>query len=314
MSKFALNPDQPLRCLLVYPRFSAFSFWNYRDACETIGAKTPSPPLGLITVAAILPKIWEYRLLDLNAQEFSVDDWQWADIVCVGGMLPQQKGILEVIERALADDKFIVCGGPDPTSQPHIYKHCDALLVGEGESTIPSWLASWRQGKMRGIFRETEKPDVSLSPIPRYELLDFRNYAQIGLQYSRGCPFNCEFCDIIELYGRKPRTKSPDQVIAELTRLHELGYSGSVDIVDDNFIGNKRRVKRELLPAMIAWNEKFKRPFFFSTEASMNLADDSALLEGMRDAGFRIVFMGIETPDAELLLKTQKSQNTVLLV
>jgi radical SAM superfamily enzyme YgiQ (UPF0313 family) len=304
-------PDEPLRCLLVQVRFSAFSFWNFVAACETMGASTPSPPLGLLTVAALLPQHWQFRLLDLNTRPFSEEDWAWADLVCVGGMLPQQAGMLAVIERARRDGKFVAVGGSDPTSQPDVYAAADARVLGEGESAIPVWLESWRAGEPRGVFREREKPDVTRTPVPRYDLLNFGCYAQIGVQYSRGCPFNCEFCDIIELFGRVPRTKTAEQLLGELDRLRELGYSGAVDIVDDNFIGNKRDVKRLLLPALIAWSERHGRPFFFTTEASMNLADDDELLGLMRAAGFRLVFMGIETPDPDLLRMTQKRQNTM---
>jgi len=300
-----------VRCLLVQVRFSAFSFWNFVAACETMGASTPSPPLGLLTVAALLPQHWQFRLLDLNTRPFSEEDWAWADLVCVGGMLPQQAGMLAVIERARRDGKFVAVGGSDPTSQPDVYAAADARVLGEGESAIPVWLESWRAGEPRGVFREREKPDVTRTPVPRYDLLDFGCYAQIGVQYSRGCPFNCEFCDIIELFGRVPRTKTAEQLLGELDRLRELGYSGAVDIVDDNFIGNKRDVKRLLLPALIAWSERHGRPFFFTTEASMNLADDDELLGLMRAAGFRLVFMGIETPDPDLLRMTQKRQNTM---
>jgi radical SAM superfamily enzyme YgiQ (UPF0313 family) len=228
-------------------RFSAFSFWNFVAACETMGASTPSPPLGLLTVAALLPQHWQFRLLDLNTRPFSEEDWAWADLVCVGGMLPQQAGMLAVIERARRDGKFVAVGGSDPTSQPDVYAAADARVLGEGESAIPVWLESWRAGEPRGVFREREKPDVTRTPVPRYDLLNFGCYAQIGVQYSRGCPFNCEFCDIIELFGRVPRTKTAEQLLGELDRLRELGYSGAVDIVDDNFIGNKRDVKRLLL-------------------------------------------------------------------
>lgn len=306
-----MNQDSNLNCLLIHPRFSQFSFWNYRDAASTLGAKTPSPPLGLITVAAILPSHWQYRLCDLNAAALSEDDWDWADLICVGGMLPQQAGIFEVIARAKRDGKFVAVGGPDPTSQPHLYLDADALVLGEGESSIPLWLASWREGSPRGVFKEADKPDVTKSPIPRYDLLNLKDYVQIGVQYSRGCPFNCEFCDIIELYGRKPRTKNPEQILAELDAILALGYSGSIDLVDDNFIGNKRAVKRNLLPALIDWSRKNAHPFYFCTEASMNISDDDALMSAMQAADFRVIFMGIETPDPELLLSAQKTQNTM---
>ena len=304
------SPDEKIRCLFVQPAFAKNSYWNYVDSCELIGAKTPAPPLGLLTVAAIFPQHWEFRLLDLNAEEFNPTAWQWADMICVGGMLPQQTGILEIIKKANREGKFVAVGGADPSSQPAIYKNADALIVGEGETAIPDWINAWRNGQPRGTFQAKERPDVTKTPIPRFDLLNFNHYNHIGVQYSRGCPFNCEFCDIIELYGRKPRTKTPEQVVAELETLYQLGYRGHIDLVDDNFIGNKRNVKL-MLPELIAWSKKRKYPYFYSTEASMNLADDIKLLELMQDADFRFVFMGIETPDPETLLMTQKSQNTM---
>jgi radical SAM superfamily enzyme YgiQ (UPF0313 family) len=308
---FVIHPDQTLNCLLIHTKFSEFSYWNYRISCEALGAKTPSAPLGLITVAAILPQHWQFRLLDLNAREFSEVDWDWADIVCIGGMLPQQTAMLSYINKAKKEQKFVVCGGADPSSQPDLYHEADVIIIGEGENTIPLWLESWRNGEPRGRFSAKEKPDVSLSPVPRFDLLNFRDYLQVGVQYSRGCPFNCEFCDIIELFGRVPRTKSETQFLNELDVLYKLGYRGSLEFVDDNFIGNKRLVKRKLMPALIDWQRRHKYPYFFHTEASMNLADDKKLLRQLRAADFRFIFMGIESPDPEILLQTQKSQNTM---
>jgi len=305
------SPDDKLNCILIHPRFSDHSYWNYKRAIKTMGIKAPSSPLGLITVAALLPQHWSFKVMDLNIGDWSEADFQWADVVCVGGMLPQQIGILDVIKRAQAAGKYVVAGGADPSSQPAIYQHADTLIVGEGETVIPLWMESWRNGKRNGVFSHATKPDVTKSPVPRFDLLDLDAYMQVGIQYSRGCPFNCEFCDIIELFGRVPRTKTPAQIVNELETLRKLGYRGSVELVDDNFIGNKRAVKRDLLPAIIAWNKKKRYPFYFSTESSMNLGDDDALLDLMRAAEFRYVFVGIETPDPELLLKTQKSQNTM---
>ncbi len=306
-----LKPSDPINCLLVHTEFSPNSYWNYKISCEIMGRKTPSAPLGLITVAAILPQHWDFRLLDLNCDPFSDEDWLWADVVLIGGMLPQQAEMLKIIKKANLENKFVVAGGADPTSQPEIYRDADALVLNEGEVTIPKWLKSWNEGTPGGTFSCHEKPDVSLSPVPRYDLLKFDDYMQIGVQYSRGCPFNCEFCDIIELFGRKPRTKSSDQLLRELSVLYDLGYRGTIDLVDDNFIGNKRRVKRELLPRLLEWQKMHRYPFNFQTEASMNLADDTALLEMMRDVQFKFVFIGIESPTPEILLQTQKTQNTI---
>jgi len=306
-----LKPNDPINCLLVHTEFSPNSYWNYKISCEVMGRKTPSAPLGLITVAAILPQHWEFKLLDLNCYEFSEEDWAWADVVLMGGMLPQQSGMLSIIKRANQDNKFVVVGGADPTSQPDIYHQANALVLNEGEITVPIWLDSWEKEKPSGTFKSDDKPDITESPIPRYDLLKFEDYMQIGVQYSRGCPFNCEFCDIIELFGRKPRTKSAEQLLVELQTLYDLGYRGSIDLVDDNFIGNKRMVKRELLPNLLLWQKEHGYPFNFQTEASMNLADDKSLLEMMRDVQFKFVFIGIESPSPEILLQTQKTQNTM---
>ena len=298
------------KCLLVYPRFSEFSYWNYSEVCELIDAKYPEPPLGLTTVAALLPQDWEIKLLDLNIEEMDESLIEWANIVMTGGMLPQQKGMLEIIDLAHLYGKPVAIGGPDPTSQPDIYKGADFLVLDEGEITIPPFLADLDSGVSNGVYRaeNDEKPDVTKSPIPRFDLLKFDAYLTVGVQYSRGCPFNCEFCDIIELYGRVPRVKTNEQVLAELDALYNLGYRGAVDFVDDNFIGNKKNVKL-LLPHVKEWCERTNYPFYFATEASMNLADDDELLELMKAVDFRTVFIGIETPEEELLALTQKKHN-----
>ncbi|MEQ8208976.1 MAG: B12-binding domain-containing radical SAM protein [Lacipirellulaceae bacterium] len=304
------GPEEALRCLIVQPQFSQHNYWNYTTVAEALGAKTPAAPLGLLTVAALLPQHWTFELVDLNVCELTDEQWDAADLVCVGGMLPQQAGILEIIQRANDSDKFLAVGGPDPTSQPEVYQHADAQIIGEGENVIPLWLESWRAGQPAGLFEHADRPDVTTAPIPRFDLIDFKDYVHIGVQYSRGCPFNCEFCDIIELYGRVPRSKTSEQFLAEINRLYELGYRGWVDIVDDNFVGNKRVVK-PMLRDLKAWLQERKHPFFFSTEATMNLADDEEMLKLMSDVEFRYVFMGIETPDPELLALTQKRVNAM---
>ncbi len=304
------TPDERLHCLLVQPKFADNNFWNYTSVAHCVGAKTPAAPLGLLTVAALLPQQWHFTLVDLNVRPITDAEWEAADIICVGGMLPQQPGILEIIDRACATDKYVVVGGADPSSQPEIYAAADARVLGEGENTIEIWLDSWRAGQPYGIFTHVDRPDVTTAPIPRFDLIDFSDYVHIGVQFSRGCPFNCEFCDIIELYGRIPRSKNAEQFIAELDALYESGYRGWVDVVDDNFVGNKRVVK-PMLKQLREWSEARNYPFFFSTEATMNMADDSELLELMRDVEFRFVFMGIETPDPTLLAATQKRVNAM---
>jgi radical SAM superfamily enzyme YgiQ (UPF0313 family) len=297
-------------CLFVSPRFTSQSFWNYRATCELAGAKYPAAPLGLITVAALLPSTWECRLVDLNAQEFDPQDADWADLVFMGGMISQQPDHLRLIEHFRSLGKTVIVGGPDATSSPHLYEKAHYLVLGEAEITLPEFLADYQAGKAQHIYAAGErKADMATSPLPRYDLLRFDRYLQIGIQWNRGCPFNCEFCDIIELFGRVPRGKKPAQILAELQKLYELGYRGHVDIVDDNFIGNKKAVKA-LLPEIIQWLKSHDWPFEFSTEASLNLADDDELMDLMREAGFAWLFVGIETPDEATLRANQKMQNT----
>lgn len=304
------TPDQPLRCLLINPKFEEESFWDFTQPCQMIGAKAVTPPLGLLTVAALLPQHWEFRLVDTNVETLTAADWEWADLVCAGGMVPQQRDLRRLIDLCLAKNKHIVVGGADPSSQPHLYKKANTLIVGEGEEIIPRWLDSWRAGQPEGTFTEHDKPEVTRSPTPRFDLLDFSAYMTINVQYSRGCPFTCEFCDIIELYGRKPRTKTAEQITRELDALLALGYSGEVFIVADNLVGNKVDLTKRLLPAMIQWNRKQGYPFYYTTEASLNLMDDDGLMAQMREAEFASVFFGIETPDPDVLRITQKRQNS----
>lgn len=305
-----MQPDQPLKCLLVQPKFEELNYWNFLEGAQAIGAKAAAPPLGLLTVASLLPEHWEFKLVDQNVEELRDEHLKWSNIVCTGGMLPQQAGILDIVRRAKEQGKYTVVGGPDPTSQPDLYHIADAIVTGEGESSIPVWLEQWTQGKRHGIFDPRETVDVSTSPVPKFELINFDDYLHVGLQTSRGCPYNCEFCDIIELYGRKPRVKSADQFTAELQKLKDLGYRGWIDIADDNFIGNRQKIKPVLKQAA-QWMKDNKYPFIFSTEASVNLADDEELLELMRACDFRYVFCGIETPDPAVLAQTQKRINTV---
>jgi radical SAM superfamily enzyme YgiQ (UPF0313 family) len=300
--------DQIKNCLIVQTKFSEHSFWNYQAVCKIVGARYPAAPLGLLTLAALLPQHWTIKLIDENVEAILDEHLQWADIVCTGGMLPQQKSILEFIQRAHKLNCTVIVGGPDPTSQPLLYKEADFLVLGEGEVTIPIFLRELRKGARKGIFVSQDKADMLHAVVPRYDLIRFSDYIMMGLQFVRGCPFNCEFCDIIELFGRVPRFKSTEQVIRELQCLYDLGYRGQIDFVDDNFIGNKRRAK-ELLRGIGKWSDEHKYPFYFSTEASINLADDDELLQLMMDVDFRYVFLGIETPENETLAITNKNQN-----
>jgi radical SAM superfamily enzyme YgiQ (UPF0313 family) len=296
--------------LMIFPRFNPNSFWSLQAACDARGAKCPAPPLGMITLAALLPRDWNIKLVNRNAEELKTEDIDWADMVMTGGMLPQQIDTLHLVGLAQARGKPVVVGGPNVTSSPEVFSHADFLVLGEAEGVINKFVEGWNAGERCGRY-EAEKftVDVSKSPIPRFDLLNFKHYLYVGVQFSRGCPFNCEFCDIIELYGKVPRAKTNAQMLAELQTLYDLGYRGHVDFVDDNLIGNKKALKA-FLPALRTWQEERGYPFEFSTEASMNLADDGQLLAMMKTANFFAIFMGIESPDAETLIATQKKQNT----
>jgi len=302
--------SRPCRVLLVYPQFVPNSFWNYKDACKLVGATYPAAPLGLITVAALLPQSWEFRFVNRNTEELSAADIDWADMVMSGGMMNQQPDTLALISRCHLHGKPVVVGGPDVTSSPHLYKSADFQVLGEAEHVIAEFVAAWEAGQRSGVFTaEKFTIDVTASPAPRFDLLKLEQYLYVSLQYSRGCPFTCEFCDIIELYGRVPRTKTTPQILAELDQLFHLGYRGHVDFVDDNLIGNKKALKA-FLPELRAWQEAHNYPFEFSTEASINLADDDVLLAMMKEANFFAVFIGIESPDPETLVAMKKKQNT----
>jgi len=303
----------PTRALLVQPRFSGRSFWNYTEVCRLSGARYPAAPLGLLTVAALMPQHWRFRLVDENVRPLSDADIEWADIVLTGGMLPQQAATLAVMARARAADKPVVGGGPDPTEQPSMYEGADYLVLGEGEVSIPLFLADLARGVASGVYRSDEKADMTKVVVPRFDLIRFRDYIQVGIQFSRGCPYNCEFCDIIELFGHRPRTKSPGQVIAELQALYDLGYRGHIDFVDDNLIGHPAKAL-EVLGAVADWSRRHGHPFYFSTEASVNLAAEPGLLKLMRECDFRYVFLGIESPDDRVLARAQKTQNVEVSV
>ncbi|MGF1566881.1 MAG: B12-binding domain-containing radical SAM protein [Nodosilinea sp.] len=299
-----------MNILLVYPRFPK-SFWSFDKTLELINLKAQLPPLGLVTVAAILPQNWAFKLVDRNVRDVGDDEWQWADIVIVSAMIVHKVDFLESIQTAKRYGKLVAVGGPYPTSLPHEAEAAgaDFLILDEGEITLPLFVKAVERGDRGGTFRsDGEKPDVTSTPVPRYDLLEMDAYAEMSVQFSRGCPFQCEFCDIIVLYGRKPRTKAPEQLLAELQCLYDLGWRRSIFMVDDNFIGNKRNVKL-LLKAMQPWMEAHNYPFSFATEASVDLAQDPELMQMMVDCNFGTVFLGIETPDDESLTLTRKFQN-----
>ena len=300
-----------MRVLLVYPLFPP-SFWSFEKALELVNRKVLLPPLGLVTVAAILPQTWEYQLVDCNLRAVTDAEWDWADLVIISAMIVQKTDFFNQIQAAKQRGKKVAVGGPYPTALPHEAEAAgaDYLILDEGEITLPMFVEALEQGKPQKIFRsDGVKPDVTETPIPRYDLLDFNAYDNMSIQFSRGCPFQCEFCDIIVLYGRKPRTKTPAQLIKELEYLYELGWRRTLFLVDDNFIGNKRNVKL-LLRELKGWMANHDYPFHFNTEASVDLANDPELMELMVDCNFNAVFLGIETPDEASLTLTQKFQNT----
>lgn len=300
-----------MNVLLVYPLFPK-SFWSFEKTLALLDRKAMLPPLGLVTVAAILPQEWNFKLVDRNIRQITAAEWAWADLVILSAMIVQKEDLLAQIQEAKGRGKRVAVGGPYPTALPQEVTDvgADYLILDEGEITLPLFIDAISRGESSGIFRSGgEKPDVTNTPIPRFDLLEFDAYAEMSVQFSRGCPFQCEFCDIIVLYGRKPRTKSPAQLLAELDYLYELGWRRSIFMVDDNFIGNKRNVKlflKELQPWMVA----HEYPFSFATEASVDLAQDQELMDAMVRCNFGSVFLGIETPDEESLAFTQKFQNT----
>jgi radical SAM superfamily enzyme YgiQ (UPF0313 family) len=300
--------DGVTRCLLVQTKFSGSHFWNYHEVCTMVGAKYPAAPLGLLTVAALLPQHWTIRLIDENVEPLLDVHLDWADLVCTGVMLPQQKNALDFIRRVHDRERMVVVGGPDPSSGPEIYKEADFLVLGEGEITIPMFLADLKNGAKSGRYQSGERADMLKAVTPRYDLIRFRDYIMTGIQFIRGCPFNCEFCNVAELYGSTPRFKTNEQVIRELQCLYDLGHRGHVDLVDENFIGDRTKAKK-LLREMKAWSLNHNHPFYFSTEASVNLAGDDELLQLMQDLDFRYVFLGVETPEIDTLAVNGKVQN-----
>jgi radical SAM superfamily enzyme YgiQ (UPF0313 family) len=297
-----------MRALLVCPEFP-LSFWSFRKSSRLTGKKAVNPPLGLLTVAALLPLEWELRLADLNTRRLTEEDWQWADLILISAMYIQSEGLVALAREAKLRGKTVVAGGPYPTSLPEaaLEAGCDFVVRGEGENTIPLLLEALRGGRT-GVIENHEKPDMSASPIPRFDLLRLGDYNGLTIQTSRGCPFDCEFCDVVNLFGRKPRHKTPHQIIAELDVLYRLGAEGTVFICDDNFIGNKKHA-RALLQEITRWSKNRGQPFNFMTQASVNLGQDPEMMELMTEANLREVFIGIESPDEKVLETSRKYHN-----
>ncbi|MEP6818081.1 MAG: radical SAM protein [bacterium] len=296
-----------MNVLLVNPEFPD-TYWSFRHALPFERKRCAFPPLGLLTVSALLPKSWKRRLVDLNVRSLKSAVIEWADIVFVTGMLVQKESVHEVVRRCKQMGKRVVLGGPYVTTTIEDLPAVDHVFLGEAETTLPQFIEDLERGEAKRTYQAGERPPLAATPVADFSLAEMKRYSSMSVQYSRGCPFNCEFCDIIEIYGRVPRTKSNQQMLAEFDALLHLGWRGTVFIVDDNFIGNKKNVRR-LLPELTEWQERHGHPFSLLTEASINLADDEELLREMQRAGFRRVFLGIETPVEESLKEAQKSQN-----
>jgi len=297
-----------MKILLVYPRYPD-TFWSFRHALKFLSKKASFPPLGLLTVAAMLPEAWEKRLVDMNIKALSDEDIAWADYVFLSAMVVQGDSAREAIARCNELNTRVVAGGPLFTTGHEGFQGVDHFVLGEAETTLPRFLADLAAGCPQPVYASGERPDISRTPVPMWSLINMKHYSAMSLQYSRGCPFDCDFCDIIVLNGHKPRTKGSQQTLDELEALYRQGWRGSLFIVDDNFIGNRKKLKAETLPAMIEWSKRRKYPFLFFTEASINLADDEELMELMAEAGFNRVFIGIETPNEDSLVECNKVQN-----
>jgi radical SAM superfamily enzyme YgiQ (UPF0313 family) len=297
-----------MNILLLYPEIPA-TFWSFKYALKFISKRSSHPPLGLLTVASMLPQHWHKKLVDLNVSKLKDRDIAWADYVYISAMSIQRKSVQEIIGRCQALKTRIVAGGPLFTEEPEQFQHVEHLILNEAEITLPKYLHDLSIGKPQHTYSTEAFPEIKENVLPDYSLLDMKKYASMSIQFSRGCPFNCEFCEITGLFGKKVRLKSADQIINELENLYQSRWNGDVFFVDDNFIGNRYFLKKELLPAVIDWMKARNYPFAFYTEVSINLADDEELLNLMVSAGFKSVFVGIETPSEEGLVECSKHQN-----
>ncbi len=296
-----------MNVLLLYPQFPD-TFWSFKHALGFVRKKASSPPLGLLTVAAMLPAAWGKRLVDVNVSKLNDKDLAWADYAFISGMTVQRDSAHRLIARCQAAGLTVVAGGPLFTSEHESFETVDHFVLNEAELTLPPFLSDLQAGHPQRLYATSEFPDLAQTPVPMWELLDIKRYAAMSIQYSRGCPFDCEFCNVTALLGHRPRTKSPAQISAELDGLYDLGWRDGVFFVDDNLIGNKKHLRNELLPALIEWRRD-KKGVPFHTEVSINLAEDEALMALMVEAGFNTVFIGIETPNEASLTECNKRQN-----
>jgi radical SAM superfamily enzyme YgiQ (UPF0313 family) len=297
-----------MNILLVYPEYPD-TFWSYKHALKFVSKKAAFPPLGLLTVASLLPDDWSKRLKDLNVERLNKKDILWADYIFIGAMAIQYNSAVKIIEECKSLDKKIVAGGPLFTEDFEKFDNVDYLVLNEAEITLPQFLKDLKNGRAKRIYQTDEYAEMKASPPPDYSLINFSKYFSTSIQFSRGCPFNCEFCDVTALLGHKIRTKTTEQILTELDFLYNLGWRGNVFFVDDNFIGKKQVLKKNLLPAMIEWIQANGNPFTFSTQASINLADDNELMQLMTQTRFFSVFVGIETPEEKSLKECHKVQN-----
>jgi radical SAM superfamily enzyme YgiQ (UPF0313 family) len=296
-----------MKALLIHPAYPD-TFWSFRYALRFVRSKAAFPPLGLLTVAAMLPRGWERKVVDLNVEPLQDDHLRWADLVMISAMVVQRDSAEEVARRARALGRVVVGGGPLFTHLGGEIAGVDHVIAGEAEETLPRFLADLDAGRAEPVYEASSHPDLGLTPAPSWELIDLNNYRSMSVQFSRGCPFDCDFCDVVALFGRRPRLKRPEQVIAELEHLRRLGWRGAVMMVDDNFIGHKARTK-ELLKLMAQWQRGHRVPYNFITQASVDLADDPAMLTLMAEANFTEVFLGLETPSNSSLQECNKRQN-----
>ena len=297
-----------MKVLMIYPEYPA-TFWSFKYALPFVNKKAAFPPLGLLTISSMLPLNWEKKLIDLNVKKLKDADIEWADIVFISAMIVQKNSVKEIIQRIKKFNKFIIAGGPLFSTGYEEFTEIDCFVLNEAENIVPRLVNDINNNKIEHIYSSTIKPDITNTKIPDWHLININDYASLSLQISRGCPFNCEFCDIIVMNGRVPRVKSPSQVLSELDAIYNTGWRSSVFIVDDNFIGNKEKIK-QILKEIIKWMKEKNYPFTLYTEASVNLADEEELMDLMRKANFNTVFVGIETPEEESLLSCGKIQNT----
>ena len=297
-----------MKILLVYPKFKE-TFWSLKYALRFLFKKAAQPPLGLLTVAALLPSAWQKKLKDMNVEKLKDKDLEWADYVFIGATSLQKNSVLDIVRRCRELGVKTVAGGPLFTTTYKDFKGIDHFVLNEAEITLPPFLKDLEEGKAKQVYTSSQRADVRGTPIPLWELINMKKYAIMNIQYSRGCPFDCEFCDITRLYGHRPRVKEPVQIINELQKLYEQGWRNGVFFVDDNFIGNKKKLKDAILPQISSWMREKKHPFSFHTQASLDLSDDEELMDMMAQTGFNAVFVGIETTSQESLTECSKLQN-----